>query len=155
MYDNCLCSQLANKLNNAVEALGRPPLPVYVQVNTSGEDTKYGIEPSEVTNLAQHIKDSCKHLKFAGLMTIGQPDYSSKPENFEVFFSLCIKLCTWQKSDLIIEHMSCSRPGMIVWTSSIARHTEAAYLPGVHVARWHTSWDLPLRVQVRGLSPPE
>lgn len=76
--------QLANKLNNAVESLDRPPLPVYVQVNTSGEETKYGIEPSECTQLAQHIRDSCKHLKFAGLMTIGQPDYSSRPENFEV-----------------------------------------------------------------------
>ncbi len=32
--------QLANKLNNAVEQLGREPLPVFVQVNTSGEDTK-------------------------------------------------------------------------------------------------------------------
>lgn len=76
--------QLANKLNNAVEALGREPLPVFVQVNTSGEDTKYGLEPDKCTELAQYIRDSCKHLKFAGLMTIGQPDYSSKPENFEV-----------------------------------------------------------------------
>ncbi len=24
----------------------------------------------------------CKHLRLAGLMTIGQPDYSSRPENF-------------------------------------------------------------------------
>ena len=76
--------QLANKLNNAVEQLGRPPLAVFVQVNTSGEDTKYGVEPGDCTKLAQHIKDSCGHLRFAGLMTIGQPDYSSKPENFEV-----------------------------------------------------------------------
>ena len=77
--------QLANKLNNAVEQLGREPLPVFVQVNTSGEDTKYGLEPDKCTELAQYIRDSCKHLKFAGLMTIGQPDYSSKPENFEVW----------------------------------------------------------------------
>ncbi len=33
---------------------------------------------SKCTELAQHIRDSCQHLKFAGLMTIGQPDYSSK-----------------------------------------------------------------------------
>lgn len=25
---------------------------------------------------------NCKHLRLAGLMTIGQPDYSSRPENF-------------------------------------------------------------------------
>ena len=76
--------QLANKLNNAVEQLGRPPLAVFVQVNTSGEDTKYGVEPGDCAKLAEHIKVSCGHLRFAGLMPIGQPDYSSKPENFEV-----------------------------------------------------------------------
>lgn len=32
--------------------------------------------------LAAHIRDECQHLIMAGLMTIGQPDYSSKPENF-------------------------------------------------------------------------
>ena len=83
--------QLANKLNNAVEQLGRPPLPVFVQVNTSGEQTKYGVEPSECTKLAQHIRQSCGHLRFAGLMTIGQPDYSSRPENFEVLLCPLMK----------------------------------------------------------------
>ena len=88
--ESCHCAvQLANKLNNAVEQLGRPPLSVFVQVNTSGEDTKYGVEPSDCAKLAQHIRDSCGHLRFAGLMTIGQPDYSSKPENFEVCPCLC------------------------------------------------------------------
>ena len=85
MAEPCGCAvQLANKLNNAVEQLGRPPLAVFVQVNTSGEDTKYGVEPGDCAKLAQHIKDTCGHLHFAGLMTIGQPDYSSKSENFEV-----------------------------------------------------------------------
>lgn len=94
--------QLANKLNNAVEQLGREPLPVFVQVNTSGEDTKYGLEPDKCTELAQYIRESCKHLKFAGLMTIGQPDYSSKPENFEVrqTFTSFLSRCLWSTPDL-------------------------------------------------------
>lgn len=52
------------------------------QVNTSGEDSKYGVAPDDAVPLATHIRDECQNLIMAGLMTIGQPDYSSKPENF-------------------------------------------------------------------------
>lgn len=57
----------------AVAALGRDPLPVLVQVNTSGEESKYGVEPKDCVALARHIHESCKHLRLAGLMTIGMP----------------------------------------------------------------------------------
>jgi uncharacterized pyridoxal phosphate-containing UPF0001 family protein len=41
--------QLADKLNRAAEGCGRSqPLSVMLQVNTSGEETKYGCEPNEV-----------------------------------------------------------------------------------------------------------
>jgi PLP dependent protein len=53
-----------------------------LQVNTSGEASKFGIDPSAVLSLTKHITAECPHLKLAGLMTIGQPDYSSRPENF-------------------------------------------------------------------------
>lgn len=56
---------------------------MFVQVNTSGEESKSGVEPGDVVLLVQHVL-SCKHLRFAGLMTIGMPDYTSRPENFEV-----------------------------------------------------------------------
>ena len=32
--------------------------------------------------MARHVATKCPRLKLAGLMTIGQPDYSSRPENF-------------------------------------------------------------------------
>jgi hypothetical protein len=83
---NAQCAQLANRLDALVEQLGRPPLPVLVQVNTSGEESKYGVEPTSCTSLAKHIAEQCKNLRLAGLMTIGQPDYSSRPENFQVVF---------------------------------------------------------------------
>jgi PLP dependent protein len=53
-----------------------------MQVNTSGEESKYGVEPAAVAELAKHIASECPHLRLAGLMTIGQLDYSSRPENF-------------------------------------------------------------------------
>ena len=80
--------KLADKLNVAVEqnkALREERLlDVMVQVNTSGEESKYGVAPGEkVVDLAKHIRDNCKQLKLIGLMTIGMPDYTSRPENFE------------------------------------------------------------------------
>ena len=75
--------KLANKLNSTLPETRVEPLRVLVQVNTSGEESKYGVEPDACTALAKHIYDSCPRLRFSGLMTIGMPDYTSKPENFE------------------------------------------------------------------------
>jgi uncharacterized pyridoxal phosphate-containing UPF0001 family protein len=69
----------------AAGAAAQPPrrLDVFVQVNTSGEESKHGVEPGEpCVALARHVAERCPHLRLAGLMTIGQPDYSSRPENF-------------------------------------------------------------------------
>lgn len=46
-------------------------LRVLVQVNTSGEEEKSGVEPSDTAALCRHVRDKCPHLKLAGLMTIG------------------------------------------------------------------------------------
>eukprot|EP00670_Eutreptiella_braarudii_P005610 CAMPEP_0174281544 /NCGR_PEP_ID=MMETSP0809-20121228/1928_1 /TAXON_ID=73025 ORGANISM="Eutreptiella gymnastica-like, Strain CCMP1594" /NCGR_SAMPLE_ID=MMETSP0809 /ASSEMBLY_ACC=CAM_ASM_000658 /LENGTH=267 /DNA_ID=CAMNT_0015375157 /DNA_START=20 /DNA_END=823 /DNA_ORIENTATION=+ len=80
--------KLANKLNAAVLSLKREPLRVYVQVNTSGEDSKSGLEPGQEAALADYIVKNCEGLRFGGLMTIGMPDYTSKPENF-----ICLQEC--------------------------------------------------------------
>lgn len=48
------------------------PLRVRVQVNTSGESSKSGVEPGDdVVALCRHIRDECPHLQLDGLMTIG------------------------------------------------------------------------------------
>ncbi|PGH02368.1 YggS family pyridoxal phosphate enzyme [Blastomyces parvus] len=54
---------------NADDAENR--LRVYVQVNTSGESNKSGVEPAEAARLCRHIRDNCPRLKLVGLMTIG------------------------------------------------------------------------------------
>jgi pyridoxal phosphate enzyme (YggS family) len=64
--------KLATKLNAACEAVGRT-LDVFVQVDTSGETTKSGVDGVELNELAQFINNSCAHLKLKGLMTIGAP----------------------------------------------------------------------------------
>ncbi|KAL8140299.1 hypothetical protein V2J09_006320 [Rumex salicifolius] len=56
-----------NCKSSAVSNLGRKPLKVLVQVNTSGETSK-------------RIKLGCLNLEFSGLMTVVMPDYTSTPE---------------------------------------------------------------------------
>lgn len=50
-------------------------LNIMVQINTSGEDAKSGIEPADATTLVKHVIKNCQNLKFKGLMTIGQYNY--------------------------------------------------------------------------------
>ncbi|KAF2500184.1 alanine racemase family protein [Lophium mytilinum] len=47
------------------------PLRVMVQINTSGEESKSGVEPAEALALCRHIRAQCPHLRLTGLMTVG------------------------------------------------------------------------------------
>ncbi|CAG8480873.1 6831_t:CDS:2, partial [Acaulospora colombiana] len=48
-------------------------LRVSVQVNTSGEESKSGVDPAECLSVLNHIKDNCERLELMGIMTIGAP----------------------------------------------------------------------------------
>lgn len=58
-------------------------LRVLVQVNTSGEAEKSGVEPGDATQLCKHIREKCPHLRLAGLMTIGAIARSKAAETEE------------------------------------------------------------------------
>ena len=66
--------KLAKKLDTACESCSRPPLSIYIQVDTSGEDTKSGVNPLDLVSLALSIREECPRLSLSGLMTIGAPD---------------------------------------------------------------------------------
>ena len=65
--------KLAKKLHSACESVGRDVLRIYIQVDTSNEDTKSGVSPEELEILVRSIVTECPMLKIAGLMTIGAP----------------------------------------------------------------------------------
>ncbi|KAK6133283.1 hypothetical protein DH2020_032946 [Rehmannia glutinosa] len=85
--------KIANNLNRAIGNIGRKPLKVMVQVNTSGEESKYGVEPGGCVELAKHVSLNCPNLEFCGLMTIGMPDYTSTPENFKTLANCRTEVC--------------------------------------------------------------
>lgn len=66
--------KLANKIDAAVKASGRTDkLKVLLEVKTSREESKSGLQPRDVTALVLHISQNCPHLEFDGLMTIADP----------------------------------------------------------------------------------
>lgn len=75
--------KLANTMNSSWSKKTKPdPLNVMVQVNTSQEENKSGCSRDQCTELAKHIISSCPHLKFSGLMTIGEFNHDwSQGEN--------------------------------------------------------------------------
>ncbi|XP_022724024.1 pyridoxal phosphate homeostasis protein-like isoform X3 [Durio zibethinus] len=85
--------KIANHLNRVVGSFGRKPLKVLVQVNTSGEESKSGVEPSGCVELAKHVSLSCPNLQFRGLMTIGMLDYTSTAENFKTLANCRSEVC--------------------------------------------------------------
>ncbi|MBM7037943.1 YggS family pyridoxal phosphate-dependent enzyme [Vibrio ulleungensis] len=69
------------------------PLNVLIQVNTSGEQSKSGIDPEEVLKLAQYI-DALPNLKLRGLMSIpaNVSQYSEQLAAFNALKDLKISL---------------------------------------------------------------
>lgn len=68
-------------------------LRVFVQVNTSGEENKSGIDPgAAATTLCRFIQDKCPRLQLQGVMTIGAIARSKEttPENENEDF-LCLR----------------------------------------------------------------
>lgn len=61
----------ANKTTPFNETL-QLPLNVFVQVKTSDEDSKSGVEPASCADLVKLIKEKMPNLKVCGLMTIGK-----------------------------------------------------------------------------------
>ncbi|MCL7025995.1 hypothetical protein MKW94_006104 [Papaver nudicaule] len=93
MFESVDNEKIANHLDRFIGNAGREPLKVLVQVNTSGETSKSGVEPSDCVNLVKHVKLGCPNLEFSGLMTIGMPDYTSTPENFRSLTNCRIEVC--------------------------------------------------------------
>ncbi|EDW59277.1 pyridoxal phosphate homeostasis protein [Drosophila virilis] len=76
--------KLANKIDAAwakLQPTPSEPLRVLVQINTSGEDVKSGIDASAAPSLFKYISANLKHLQPVGIMTIGAYgfDYSNGP----------------------------------------------------------------------------
>jgi len=73
-YVSCIQSvdslPLAEKIDEQLTRQGRS-LDIFIQVNTSFEPSKYGVDPSDTLSLVKTIHQRFKTLHIRGLMTIG------------------------------------------------------------------------------------
>ena len=63
--------KLCDKLRNDYHFTLQNRLKVLVQVNSSDEEQKSGMQPEKVVSLVDYIINKCPNLDFRGLMTIG------------------------------------------------------------------------------------
>uniref|UniRef100_G3MNG3 Pyridoxal phosphate homeostasis protein n=1 Tax=Amblyomma maculatum TaxID=34609 RepID=G3MNG3_AMBMU len=93
MVETLESQKTADALNSAWTSSGLPPLNVMVQVNTSGEEQKNGVEPRGASQLVKFLVKECPSLKFAGLMTIGMAEHENIRPNPDF---LCLAKCREQ-----------------------------------------------------------
>lgn len=79
---------LAAELDKYAERVGRD-INVLIEVNTSGEQTKFGIRPEQTLPLVQQVS-TCRHLRLLGLMTMGP--LAERPEASRPAFRLLREL---------------------------------------------------------------
>jgi pyridoxal phosphate enzyme (YggS family) len=88
---------LAQELDRRAVALGRV-VPILIEVNTSGEPSKFGARPDEVPALAESLRE-LGHLRVEGLMTIGPGLSVEEPEKSRPCFRLLRELRARLESD--------------------------------------------------------
>lgn len=91
--------ELASKLNQKLSLINKK-MPVLIEVNTSFEKTKFGVEPEYLEELAGEIL-SMRNLNLMGLMTIGPltNDKTKIRKSFNLLYKLREKLKTSFKKE--------------------------------------------------------
>lgn len=79
--------ELAERMETACNDVGRERLPVLIQVDLAGEESKSGIAEEDILGLVSFLK-SCKRLDLKGLMLL--PPYFEDPEETRPYFK---RLC--------------------------------------------------------------
>ena len=74
---------LAERLDRLCAVEGRAELPVLIQIDLGGEETKTGIDPRKLPELLDAVSD-CQRLRLIGLMTL--PPYFENPDCARPYF---------------------------------------------------------------------
>lgn len=114
--------RLAEELNRRLEMEDRD-LEVFVQVNTSGEETKFGLHPDELLPFVERLKDYPR-LKPQGLMTLA----IFSPDEGKV--RACFRLLRELRDRAVEVH-----PGLQQLSMGMSGDFEAAIEEGANVVR--------------------
>ena len=75
--------KLAGEINKRAGQVGKT-VNVLIQINSAGEESKFGIETAETEMMVKQILDECENIKICGLMCIA-PFYED-PDNVREYF---------------------------------------------------------------------
>lgn len=111
-------------------------LRVFVQVNTSGEENKSGIDPPQAAGLCRFIRDRCPRLKLQGLMTIGAiaRSQSTTPENENEDF-----VCLRETRDRVAAELGMESPEELELSMGMSQDFEGAIAQGSDEVRIGTT----------------
>lgn len=100
--------RLAKRLQKQLEKLEIESWPSLIQINVSGEESKYGIEPSDLNPLLKVVGENCPGLFVKGLMTVAPfvDDESLLRENFRRLRELRDKYKNSQYSNINLQALS-------------------------------------------------
>ncbi|WP_165218616.1 YggS family pyridoxal phosphate-dependent enzyme [Schaalia sp. ZJ1691] len=118
------------KLVAALDQRTPKPLPVYVEVNVSGEDTKHGCFPGEVDAIVDAVM-SCVNLTLAGFMTVGLNSPDEKPVREAYAHLRKIREATSVRLDIPVSNLELSM--------GMSRDLEWAIAEGATIVRLGTA----------------
>lgn len=122
--------ELAERLERICAEEDRATLPVLVQVDLAGEETKSGIAEDELPQLAEYLK-GCERLKFDGLMVL--PPFIDESEATRPYFVRLRKL----RDRLAAEGAFASDPGQL--SMGMSNDFEVAVEEGATIVRVGTA----------------
>lgn len=115
-------SRLAEELNRRLDAVGRD-LDVFIQVNTSGEESKYGLHPDDLMPFVDRLSEYPR-LKPRGLMTLAI--FSTDHERVRT----CFRLLRDLRDRAVTAH-----PGLTQLSMGMTGDFEIAIEEGANVVR--------------------
>jgi len=96
---------LAEEIDRRAAQMGRV-VEIFVEVNTSGEESKFGVKPEETVEFCNRLQPF-QHLRLNGLMTIGA--FTSDVERIRACFQLLRRLRTQVQEaipEVRLQHLS-------------------------------------------------
>jgi pyridoxal phosphate enzyme (YggS family) len=78
-------TSLVDELQKRATKKGIDKVPVLLEVNVGGEETKGGVEPEKAPSLLEYVLNNAPALEVRGLMTI--PPYRENPEEVRPYFA--------------------------------------------------------------------
>ncbi|RME02730.1 MAG: YggS family pyridoxal phosphate-dependent enzyme [Planctomycetota bacterium] len=96
-------ARLATKINQTAQRLGRPA-DCLLQLNLSGETTKFGLPPSELDSVLE-LSNQLPYLRILGLMTIA-PHTEDRKKIRSTFQQLYRIQQAYQKDFPLLQHLS-------------------------------------------------